>query len=160
MSFYSEVIRPDPRFDSPARVADLALLEPVTRQAVQAIINDCRALGHEMMVFETFRSHARQQQLFNQGVTHLRAVGVHNFGLACDIVKSVGGEPNWKGDFSFLAAIARNHGLIWGGDWGAPGQHHSFIDLVHVQRCSIARQPSLFSGTWYPDDNYNPYSQT
>src|SRR6266478_8151690 len=98
-----------------------------------------------------------KQQLFAQDATKLKTVGVHNYGLACDIVKVVGGEPSWKGDFSFLGLLARKHGLIWGGDWGAPGQHHTFIDAVHVQRCSIGKQPALFSGAFYPDDAYNPY---
>jgi hypothetical protein len=157
MSFFTDVIEKDPGFKSLKRINALALLEPVTRAAVQKIIEDSKVLGLDMMVFETFRSQARQQQLFAQGATKLRTVGVHNDGLACDIVKVVGGEPSWKGDFSFLGLLARKHGLIWGGDWGTPGQHHTFIDSVHVQRCSIARQPDLFRGEWYPDDAYNPF---
>jgi hypothetical protein len=72
----------------------------------------------------------------------------------------VSGEPNWKGDFSFLGQLAHSSGLIWGGDWGDPGDpgiKHSFVDSVHVQRCTVARQGALFAGTWYPDDTYNPY---
>ena len=157
MSFFTDVIEKDPRFTSLQRIKDLALLEPVTSAAVQKIIEDSKALGFEMMVFETFRSQARQQQLFTQGATKLKTVGVHNYGLACDIVKVVGGEPSWKGDFSFLGPLARKHGLIWGGDWGAPGKHHTFVDAVHVQRCSIGKQPALFSGAFYPDDAYNPF---
>jgi hypothetical protein len=83
---------------------------------------------------------------------------VHHYGLACDIVRVVGGEPSWKGDFSFLGQLAHSSGLIWGGDWGAPNIKHSFIDSVHVQRCTVARQGDLFAGTWYPDDSYNPYA--
>jgi len=30
--------------------------------------------------------------------------------------------------------------MIWGGDWGAPHIKHSFVDSVHVQRCTVARQ--------------------
>jgi hypothetical protein len=157
MSFFTDVVAKDPRFASVQRIHDVALLEPVMRDAVQKIIDDSRVLGFETMVFETFRSQARQQQLFAQHATKLRTVGVHNYGLACDIVKVAGGEPSWKGDFSFLGLLAHKHGLIWGGDWGTPGQHHTFIDAVHVQRCSIARQASLFSGAWYPDASYNPY---
>lgn len=157
MSFFTDVIEKDPRFTSSKRIDDLALLEPVTSAAVQKIIADSRVLGFEMMVFETFRSQARQLQLFAQGVTKLKTVGVHNYGLACDIVKVVGGEPSWKGDFSFLAHLARKYGLIWGGDWGAPGQHHTFVDSVHVQRCCIGRQPALFRGEYYPEATYNPY---
>jgi hypothetical protein len=78
--------------------------------------------------------------------------------LACDLVKDVSGQPSWKGDFSFLAALAKSHNLIWGGDWGTPNQPHSFRDYDHVQRCSIGRQAALFRGDWYPDDNYHPYA--
>ena len=157
-NFFTDVISRDPRFHTTQVVNDLALLEPVTRAAVQAVIADAAAHGISLMVFETFRSQERQSMLFQQGATQLRTVGVHNYGLACDIVKSIGGQPSWKGDFGFLAEIAKAHGLIWGGDWGTPNQPHSFRDTDHVQRCSVARQASLFRGDWYPDANYNPYA--
>jgi hypothetical protein len=109
------------------------------------------------MVYETYRSRQRQKLLFDRGATKLEQVGVHHYGLACDIVKSVNGQPSWKGDFSFLGRLAKKHGLIWGGDWGRPGSPNRFVDAVHVQRCAVARQKRLFAGTWYPDDSYNPY---
>jgi hypothetical protein len=134
------------------------LLEAITRQLVQQIVDAAQQIGISVMVFETFRSQARQQDLFDNGATKLRTVGVHNYGLACDIVRVAGGEPSWKGDFSFLGQLAHSSGLIWGGDWGNPSVAHSFVDSVHVQRCTIARQTGLFAGTWYPDAGYNPYS--
>ncbi len=157
-NFYTDVIQQDSRFNSPNRVSDPLLLEPVTRQLVQQIMQSAQQMGISVMIFETYRSQARQQELFNQGATQLRTVGVHNYGLACDIVKVVGGEPSWKGDFSFLGQLAHASGLIWGGDWGNPNIPHTFLDLVHVQRCTVARQAALFAGAWYPDDNYNPYN--
>jgi D-alanyl-D-alanine carboxypeptidase len=156
-SFYTGVISQDERFRSIQRVADLALLEPTTRHLVAAIVSAARQMGIELMVYETYRSQDRQQALFNQGATKLRTVGVHHYGLACDIVRAVGGEPSWKGDFSFLGQLAQSSGMIWGGDWGAPHIKHSFIDSVHVQRCTVARQGELFEGTWYPGASYNPY---
>lgn len=157
MSFRTEILEQDSRFTSINRIHDLTLLEPVTRAAVQAVIAGAQAQGIALIPFETFRSQARQQQLYEQKATQLKTVGVHNYGLACDLVKSIGGEPSWKGDFSFLGILARKHGLIWGGDWGEPGEPHDFVDAVHLQRCSVGRQPELFSGAWYPDDAYNPY---
>jgi hypothetical protein len=157
-NFYTDVIQKDSRFKTTKIVKDTALLEPVTRQIVEAIIAGASAHGLELMVFETFRSQARQTQLFNQGATRLSKVGVHNYGLACDIVRVVNKQPSWKGDFSLLGTLAHAHGLIWGGDWGAPQFRHSFIDSVHVQRCSIKRQGALFRGEWYPDAAYNPYN--
>jgi hypothetical protein len=154
-NFFSDVISRDIRFHCAARVSDLFLLEPIMRQLVQQILDAARQMSIEVMVYETYRSQARQQELFNNGATRLREVGVHQFGLACDIVRVVGGEPSWKGDFSFLGELAHSSGLIWGGDWGDPSIEHSFIDSVHVQRCTVARQGALFAGTFYPDDSYN-----
>jgi D-alanyl-D-alanine carboxypeptidase len=157
-NFFTDVISNDPRFSSAKRVADPMLLEPVTRKLVQQIVDAARNMGIAVMIFETYRSQERQQELFNNGATKLRTVGVHQFGLACDIVRVVGGEPSWKGDFSFLGQLARSSGLIWGGDWGDPGIKHSFVDSVHVQRCTVARQGDLFAGNFYPDEEYNPYT--
>jgi hypothetical protein len=156
-NFYKEVIQKDPRFRSSSRVNDPDLLEPVTRQAVAAIIAEAKAAGIALLAFETFRSQARQRQLFNEGVTQLSNVGVHNYGLACDLVKLIKGEPSWDGDFAFLGRLAKQHGLIWGGDWGEPDKPHTFRDYVHVQRCRVADQQKLFSGNWYPGQDYNPY---
>ena len=101
---------------------------------------------------------ARQQALSTNGASELKKIGVHHYGLACDIVRDVGGEPSWKGDWEFLGRLARANGMVWGGDWGKPGVPHSFVDAVHVQRCTVARQAALFAGTWYPDDAYDPYA--
>ena len=157
-NFFTDVISNDPRFSSDERVAEPMLLEPVTRKLVQQIVDAARNMGIAVMIFETYRSQERQQELFNNGATKLRTVGVHQFGLACDIVRVVGGEPSWKGDFSFLGQLARSSGLIWGGDWGDPGIKHSFVDSVHVQRCTVARQGDMFAGNFYPDEEYNPYT--
>lgn len=156
-NFFTDVIQKDLTLHSTDPVHDLMLLETKTRELVQAIIADAEAHGIKLMAFETFRSQESQQHLFDQGATKLRTVGVHHYGLACDIVKSINGEPSWKGDFSLLGELAHHHGMIWGGDWGTPHISHTFIDPVHVQRCSVGRQGSLFRGEFYPDDNYNPY---
>ena len=156
-SFYTDVISRDARFGSITRINDLTLLEPMTRQLVERLIAAAAQTGISVMAYETYRSQERQRELFEHGVSRLRTVGVHHYGLACDIVRMVGGEPCWKGDFSFLGQLAYSLGMIWGGDWGDPSIKHSFVDSVHVQRCTVARQDELFAGTWYPDQTYNPY---
>src|SRR5438552_18728664 len=65
-SFFEDVIRSDSRFNSVKRVAVINLLEPVTRSAVSRIVEAAGALGIDLMVFESYRSQARQQELFNQ----------------------------------------------------------------------------------------------
>jgi hypothetical protein len=156
-NFYIDMISKDPRFLSTKRIADMDLLEPKTRELVQSVMDASAKAGIKLMVFETFRSQARQTELFNQGASTLKEVGVHHYGLACDLVKDVGGEPNWKGSFDFLGVLAHQTSLIWGGDWGDPTVKHTFIDADHVQRVTIQRQKALFAGTWYPDGNYDPY---
>jgi hypothetical protein len=154
-NFYTQTICRDPRRLLPARVSDLSLLEPTTRERVLVVIEEARKLGQDLMVYETFRSSARQLALFRRGATKRRVVGVHLYGLACDIVKSIDGDPSWKGSFALLGRLARRHGLLWGGDWGDPTRKHDFVDAVHVQRCSLKRQPALFAGRWYPDAGYD-----
>ena len=156
-NFYTDVVMKDPRFHTTQAVSDIMLLEPVTRAAVQAIMAESAASGIPLIAYETYRSQERQMALFQKGVTQLRTVGVHHYGLACDLVKDIGG-PSWKGDFTFLRDLAKAHGLIWGGDWGFPKRPTKFVDAVHVQRCTVARQTSLFNGDWFPDDTYNPYA--
>lgn len=156
-NFYTNTIQHDPRYTSVARCADTLLLEPVTRANVLAILAAAKAQGIDLMVWETFRSEARQLALFAQGATKLKQVGVHHYGLACDLVKSINGEPSWKGDFSFLTSLANAHGMISGNDWGEPQVKHNFIDADHVQRITLGRQGSLFAGQWYPTETYDPH---
>lgn len=158
-NFYKNIILKDQRINTLDRIDDLELLEPVTRQKIISVINDARSNGVELLVFETFRSKARQQFLFEQGVTKLREVGVHHFGLACDLVLNINGAPSWEGDFSILGRLSRKYGLIWGGDWGKPYEKNNFVDAAHLQRCSIIKQSSLFSFKWYPKADYNPFEE-
>ena len=158
-TFFTDVIQPSPLYNSTQRVASLDLLEPTFRQKVEGIIADAAAHGRHLMVFETYRSQARQHQLFLQGVTKLATVGVHHYGLAADIVYLAAGEPSWKGDFDFLGQLARAHQLIWGGNWGYPQRPHSFVDSDHVQWCTVGRQAALFRGEWYPAAGYDPYGE-
>jgi len=158
MSFYTETIAKDKRFHTTAPVNDLDLLEPVTRAAVLAVIADAKKLyGVDLMAYETYRSKERQLLLYEKKVTKLKTVGVHHYGLACDLPRSINGEPSWKGNFGFLPKLCKAHGLISGQTWGQPDKPHSFIDGVHVQRITLERQKSLFNGSWYPDSSYDPY---
>jgi hypothetical protein len=157
-NFYTDTIQKDGRFSTTARVNDLNLLEPHVRAKVLAILHDAAAHGVSLMVYETFRSEARQLQLFNAGASKLRTVGCHGYGLAADIVFNVGGEPSWKGDFSLLAHLARAHQLISGSDWGHPSRPTSFVDADHVQWLPVWRQGALFRGEWFPSGDYDPYA--
>lgn len=155
MNFYTDVIQKHPLFNSASRCADPALLEPVTRDAVQRMVESSPV---PIMIFETFRSAQRQGVLFAAKKTELRTVGVHHYGLACDLVKCVDGQPSWEGSFEFLAELVEKVGLISGIDWGQPDKKHTFVDSDHVQRIAVKRQVALFEGSWYPGETYDPYT--
>ncbi len=149
-NFFNDTIANHPLFRSAKRVDDTGLLEPDLRRKVFKIVGEAHDHGLELMVYETYRSQERQRELFRRGVTQLKQVGVHHYGLACDLVRVVEGEPSWDGDFTLLGHLARAHGLVWGGDWPR------LRDMPHVQRCAVKDQAKLFAGTWYPTDGYDP----
>lgn len=159
MNFYETFLKTSPMFRSTAIVSSLDYLEPHTREAIQNLLEDAASQGHPLLVFETYRSQERQEQLFAQGATQLKTVGCHHYGIAADVVKNVGGQPSWKGDFTFMLPLARKHGLISGIDWGNPHykDHPGYVDADHLQRIAIRDQNQLFAGTFYPDDIYDPY---
>ena len=159
MSFYTDVIAKDPRFHTTRQVNDIDLLEPVTRASVQAIISDAAAQKITIIVGETYRSTERQALLFTKGATKLRSVGVHHYGLACDLWIEHNGQVDWHANYMVIGPLAKAHKLVWGYDWGHPNEPHTFRDIDHVQRCSLSRQASLFNGSWYPDANYNPLGE-
>ena len=158
MSFYTDVIQKDPRFHSTECIRDLELLEPGMRAAVAKFDAIAKTLGHELVVTETYRSPARQLELYQKKLTELKMVGVHGYGLAVDMMILVNGsklDPNGD-DYNFYATLGRQVGLISGRDWGH--EHpHGWQDSDHLQRIPIFRQTSLFSGEWYPPENYDPY---
>lgn len=149
-NFFTDVLTRHPLFRASSRVSDLAMLEPNVRRKVLKIIEEARCHGLDLIAYETYRSQERQQALFKQKVTQLRTVGVHHYGLACDLVRVANGEPTWDGDYSLVGHLARAHGLVWGGDWP------SLRDEPHVQWCRVRDQAKLFRGDWYPDAQYDP----
>ena len=156
-NFYTDVIKKDSRFTSTNCIRDLDLLEPMTRTAVQSIIQDAAAQGIKLMVTETFRSPARQAQLFKTGATKLKSLGCHSFGIAADFCKiDANGKADWGGDWKFLRDLAVKHNMVSGVDWNLPSQKHTFIDSDHIQRIDLIDQPGLFDLSWYPDENYRP----
>jgi len=157
ISFYTDVICLSPAFHSVDRIRITELLEEGTLACVQALMADAWLLGHDLMIFETYRSQPRQHELFLKGVTRLDKVGTHHYGLACDVVRNINGEPSWKGDWGFMVGLCRKHGLISGIDWGHPERKHTQIDACHVQRIAVEDQTQLFAGTFYPDKSYDPY---
>lgn len=127
------VIPPEPK-----REALLDGCMPEFRSAVESVIEEMRARGFKVMVFESTRSDARQSWLYGFGRTYddgrgpvtkapTAVNGWHRYGLACDIVEA--DDSPWHAPQAFwqsLGTIAEAHGLTWGGRWRV-------VDLPHVQ---------------------------
>ena len=157
MSFYTDVIKKSLWFNSINVCKDTALLEPGFRAKVQQVLDQAHADGHDLRIAETFRSQARQAQLYHQGYTQLRTVGVHNYGLACDFNLFINGKYEGDGSkYLFLVDYGKKFKFISGYDWGTPWQTHTFHDYDHIQNVPVYMQNQLFAGTWYPDDSYDP----
>lgn len=159
-NFYETTIRNSPAFRSDAVCKDMAMLEPGTRAAVLALVDEAGKQGHDLRVLETYRSQTRQSALFAKHATQLRTVGCHGYGVAVDFGVFVNGRYQENNTpYVFLRDLARKHGLISGQDWGH-ARAGSFVDSGHVQRPPVWRQSALFSGSWYPDPVYDPYADS
>ena len=161
MSFYTDVLMKDARFNSPHVddvVCDMNLLEPGTRAAVQKMIDMAAAAGHALKVCETYRSQARQFALYKRGATQLSHVGLHGYGLAADCQLFVNGKYDPNGShYTFMHAMAVRCLLISGQGWGTAKAPHTFTDWDHVQRIPVFRQDAVFAGSWYPPADYDPW---
>ena len=110
-NFFTDVIKKDSRYLSTKCIDDINLLEPVLRDKVIKIVAEAKALGLKLMVFETYRSQQRQEELFKKRKTRLKEVGVHHYGLACDLVKDINGKSFFDEDAEHVAGAYGFKGL-------------------------------------------------
>ena len=158
MNFYTDVIMKSPHFHSPAIYKGFDLLEPEFRAKVEKFQAFAKEKGHVVEVVETYRSPARQRQLYAEGWTQLKNIGVHGYGLAVDFSLYINGKYDPRGaDYTAFVALAKEAGILSGIDWGTPCEHHSFHDYDHLQGIPVFRQNQLFAGVWYPGPGYDPW---
>ena len=155
-TFYTNVIRKDPRYRLPNLNKDLGLLEPNFRARVLKFKEFAEHQGHVVQILETYRSPARQAALFKKGATQLKTVGTHGYGLAVDFALYINGkyDPNGR-DYMCFAALAKQAGVVSGIDWGQVYKPNGFHDYDHIQGVPVFRQADLFAGKWYPGETYD-----
>jgi hypothetical protein len=138
-NFYTDAIRKDARFASLQPIHDLALLEPVTRSKVLAIIADAAAAGIKLMPTRPAEARPGKRGSIIRGQPSSKPWACITMGSLATW-SNIAGEPSWKGDFAFLGRLAKKHKMIWGGDWGSPGARHKFVDSVACPalRCTAA----------------------
>lgn len=127
--------------------AKLAGLLPVVRTATERLIQRSFAIGIPIVITQGLRTVAEQDALYAQGrskpgkiVTNARGgYSYHNFGVAVDytLLLPDGRSVSWdtkldgnndkQADWLQVAAIGKESGFEWGGDWT------SFPDYPHLQ---------------------------
>ena len=116
---------------------DISLLRPDVEANCRKWLERCKAAGLNVLVTNTVRDKEYQESLYAQGrtkpgniVTNGRTPTFHadTAGLAFDFCKNVKGhEYDDTAFFRKAAAIAKEMGFTWGGDW------KSFVDMPHIQ---------------------------
>ncbi len=116
---------------------DISKLRPDVAANCRKWVERCKAAGLNVLVTSTVRDIEYQEHLYEQGrtrpgkiVTNGRRPTFHwdKAGLAFDFCKNVKGhEYDDPAFFRKAAAIAKEMGFSWGGDW------KSFKDTPHIQ---------------------------
>lgn len=116
---------------------DISLLRPDVEANCRKWIERCKAAGLNVLVTNTVRDKEYQEYLYAQGrtrsgsiVTNSKTPTFHadTSGLAFDFCKNIKGhEYDDTEFFRKAAAIAKEMGFSWGGDW------KSFVDMPHIQ---------------------------
>lgn len=108
-----------------AMIADLNSLHPYFRDKINTLIANCQAKGIELVVVESFRTHAKQSEYYTMGRKYTRSAGgksKHQYGLAVDLVAMVDGQPQWDNVklWNKIGVEGEKLGLRWGGRWKSP----------------------------------------
>jgi peptidoglycan L-alanyl-D-glutamate endopeptidase CwlK len=106
-------------------IADLHSLHPYFRDKVCQLIKNCQAKGIELVVVESFRTHAKQKEYFKMGKKYTRTTGgksKHQYGLAVDVVPVRDSVAVWDNValWKKIGVEGEKLGLRWGGRWKAP----------------------------------------
>jgi hypothetical protein len=106
-------------------ITDLNSLHPFFRDQVQTLIAKCKAKGIEVMVVETYRTHAKQHEYKTMGKKYTSSGAGHSkhqYGLAVDVVPVVDSVAVWNNALLWrkIGAIGEKLGLRWGGRWRKP----------------------------------------
>jgi len=97
---------------------DLSKLNPHVRAKVEQWLRQCNAAGLDVRISETYRSPERQEYLYKQGLSGVKTLGAHYFGVAVDFFFVENGTTAYPAAKMKAAAdIAKKLGFEWGGDW-------------------------------------------
>ncbi len=141
-------------FGSPHVDADTSKLAPKFGAAVEDALAECHAdpAGDlDVVVFEAGRSEELQEEYYARGrtvkppetpVTNAQSAlySWHGFLLAVDVISRAHGWDPPPGWWERVAAIFKNHGCKWGGDWIQKDLPHFQWGLCKPSPSPLARQ--------------------
>lgn len=119
----------------PTRYTSLNLLYPPFAQEMLKGIAEANKAGIPVALFESFRSPARQEQIYAQGrsspgkiVSNAKAYqSWHQYGIAADIALFDDGRWSWNFDPKKISQFFDLDKLIWGGTFKSPdGPHYEW----------------------------------
>jgi hypothetical protein len=119
----------------PARLNSLNLLYPPITAVLLLGVESANKAGYPIAIFETFRTPARQNQVYAQGrtspgriVTNAKAYrSWHQYGIAADVALFDDGRWSWDFDPKKISQFFDLDKLIWGGTFRRPdGPHYEW----------------------------------
>ena len=114
---------------------DLSLLAPKFRAAIEVALVECSAAGFDAFVFEGYRTQALQAIYYARGRTvkppekpvtnaPTNLLSWHGYGLAVDVISKAHFWDVPRDWYPSVAAIFKQHGCAWGGEWKSPDYPH------------------------------------
>lgn len=129
------------------RTDDVNLLMLPFRERVIALDGRMKTLDFDPIIWETYRSPERAQELVRLGKSKAKGgLSMHCFGIAADFVCA---HHHWDCHkhkckfFIVLGQQAKACGLAWGGDWDNNPATDDGWDQPHVQAVPIGRPQRL-----------------
>lgn len=138
---------------------DINLLHPELQVKAKQLIQEAAKAGYEIIITQTLRTKAEQDELYAQGRTKPGNIvtqakypqSLHCWGVAFDIAVVIGGKANWDTKhYDKIGPIGEALGLVWGGRWkNFPDRPH--FELPGYSWSNLVKQygtPENFMKTW------------
>lgn len=127
------------------RADDLTLLLPSFRAKMELVIADMRALGYDIVPFDTLRTEKEAAKYAAKGVGSKRSM--HIYGVACDCIC---GKHGWACRehkckfFDDYGRVVEARNLVWGGNFDRdPLTDDRLDDRPHAQGCTVGQQNAV-----------------
>jgi hypothetical protein len=113
-------------------------LIPEVAELANELLRQCKAKGIPIKITETWRSPERQAELYKQGTTQIKTMGMHYYGVAFDVCVDSLALGAYNPDIlREVGKIGKSLGLTWGGDW------KTLVDMPHFQLDKYGDQNAL-----------------